>query len=408
MVTVTPGPGWPCARPGPAHPPGPTTPALHHAAPPVPLPPLPRPARDGVPNPPLAHPADHALGLDDAHRPGDPPVAPPASRVRAGYFADDGDLSDEEFPPAGPDPFDHRHPRDDRVEQPDGDPFEDDFRTPGEPAPPAAEHRVDVPDPTAGGYSIRARLAERLPMSLRAVVATPAASATLVLALVALSTAVMATWLAWQHRPVPIAAPASTSSLVVASAGAADGPVARAAGAATPRPSGSAAGSSASAGAGGEVVVDVAGRVTRPGVVRLPAGARVVDAIDRAGGVLPGTDTTGIALARILVDGEQVLVDGRPGSPPAAVPPPAGGSDGSAGGGAGGTSGAGAASGGPLDLNSASAQQLDGLPGVGPVLAQRIVDWRAEHGPFRSPEQLGEVSGVGDRRLADLLPLVRV
>ncbi|EIV93354.1 ComEA family DNA-binding protein [Frankia sp. QA3] len=264
--------------------------------------------------------------------------------------------------------------------------------------------------PAAGGWhAARERLAQRFPISLRGVVTAPAASATLVLALVALAAALLATWFAWQHRPMSVAAPAVRSSAMVAAPSAtADGVSARAGtDAGQAAAAGGAAGVAATAartGAAGEVVVDVAGRVTRPGVVRLPAGSRVVDAIDRVGGVLAGTDTTGIGLARVLVDGEQILVDGRPGPPPAAVgPAPA--ADATA---AGGSGGGGGAQNGPVDLNSASTDQLDGLPGVGPVLAGRIVQWRTEHGPFRSAEQLAEVTGLGDKRLADLLPLVKV
>lgn len=326
-----------------------------------------------------------------------PPPGTASARVRAGHFTDDGEL------------FDERDVLDEQDVLVEGDrnghlsrggsPSDED---PGH-GPlviPAAERR--------GRSAVAQWLSERLPMSLRTMVATPTASATLLLALVALTTAIMATWLAWRHRPVPVAAPASASSVVIAApASAGVGPSPRAEhppGSGTGAAGGAAGPSGVAATPGGVVVVDVAGRVVRPGVVRLPVGARVVDALDRVGGVLPGTDTTGIALARVLIDGEQVLVDGRPGPPAAAVSAPA-----AKGGAAAGSAGAAAgAPGGPLDLNSASAEQLDGLPGVGPVLAQRIVDWRTEHGPFRSPEQLGEVTGVGDRRLADLLPLVKV
>ncbi|MFZ5851663.1 MAG: helix-hairpin-helix domain-containing protein, partial [Actinomycetota bacterium] len=114
--------------------------------------------------------------------------------------------------------------------------------------------------------------------------------------------------------------------------------------------------------------VDVQGRVARPGVVRLAAGARVLDALAAAGGVLPGTDTVGLNLARPLVDGEQVLV-GLPG-PPAPGGPVA-------------PAGAGAPP-GPVDLNTATAEQLQTLPGIGPVLAERILSWRAQAGRFRS------------------------
>lgn len=138
--------------------------------------------------------------------------------------------------------------------------------------------------------------------------------------------------------------------------------------------------------------VDVQGRVARPGVVRLAAGARVLDALAAAGGVLPGTDTVGLNLARPLVDGEQVLV-GLPG-PPAPGGPVA-------------PAGAGAPP-GPVDLNTATAEQLQTLPGIGPVLAERILSWRAQAGRFRSVDQLREVPGIGERRFAELRPRVRV
>ncbi|MFI0354680.1 helix-hairpin-helix domain-containing protein [Actinomadura sp. 9N407] len=141
---------------------------------------------------------------------------------------------------------------------------------------------------------------------------------------------------------------------------------------------------------GGTVVVHVHGKVRRPGVVTLPKGSRIADAIRSAGGTRPGVDTGALNLARTLVDGEQIPVGVR--APvPAAVP--------SSTTGAAGTS---------LDLNTATVQQLDQLPGVGPVLAQRIIDYRTQRGGFRSVDQLQEVSGIGARRFADLRNLVRV
>ncbi|MGK5544099.1 ComEA family DNA-binding protein [Streptomyces sp. URMC 127] len=160
---------------------------------------------------------------------------------------------------------------------------------------------------------------------------------------------------------------------------------------------------------GGAVVVDVAGKVRRPGVLRLPPGSRVADALAAAGGARPGADTTGLNRARVLVDGEQIVVGapaGRPGGPggspapaPAPAPPPAPGAAAAAGGGP--------APGGPVSLNSATAEQLDALPGVGPVLARHIVDYRTQHGGFRSVEELRKVNGIGSRRFADLRPLVQ-
>lgn len=145
----------------------------------------------------------------------------------------------------------------------------------------------------------------------------------------------------------------------------------------------------ASAGAaGGEVVVAVAGKVRTPGLVRLPAGSRVDDAVRAAGGPVAGADLGLLNLARRLVDGEQVLVGV---DPPAGAPAAGGGT-----------------AGGLLNLNAASTSDLDGLPGIGPVLAQRIVDWRTENGPFASVDQLREVTGIGEAKFQDLQAKVTV
>lgn len=157
-------------------------------------------------------------------------------------------------------------------------------------------------------------------------------------------------------------------------------------------------GGSATAGpAGTEIVVDVSGKVREPGIQRLPAGSRVADALKAAGGVRPGTNTDTLNRARFLVDGEQVVVGG----PAAPAPAPAPGMGGPVAGGPAGTAAA------PVSLNTASVDQLDTLPGVGPVLAQHIVDYRTQHGGFRSVNELREVNGIGDRRFADLRNLVR-
>jgi competence protein ComEA len=156
----------------------------------------------------------------------------------------------------------------------------------------------------------------------------------------------------------------------------------------------------ASASGSAPVVVDVAGKVRRPGLYRLPAGSRVDDAVRAAGGLLAGVHPALVNLARKLADGEQLLIG---------LAPPAGGNAGGSAtpGGSAGQAGPGApAAGGPLDLNSATLAQLDALPGVGPVLAQRILDWRVEHGRFDSVEQLRGISGIGDSKYADLKSLV--
>ncbi|GAA1726507.1 helix-hairpin-helix domain-containing protein [Aeromicrobium alkaliterrae] len=136
----------------------------------------------------------------------------------------------------------------------------------------------------------------------------------------------------------------------------------------------------------GEIVVDVSGLVQRPGIVTLPAGSRVHEAIEAAGGLAGVVDTSGLNLARKLVDGEQVLVGIAP-----VVP-----------------AGGGASAGGATNLNTATLEQLDELPGVGPVTAESIITWRTENGPFTSVEDLLEVSGIGTATLDDLRDLVTV
>jgi competence protein ComEA len=155
-------------------------------------------------------------------------------------------------------------------------------------------------------------------------------------------------------------------------------------------PASSAAGSS-SGSATATVVVDVAGKVRRPGVITLPAGSRVVDAIDKAGGAGRKVDLSGLNLARVLVDGEQVLVGQAP-APGIAV-------------GAASSPGVPAA-GALLNLNTATLEQLDALPGVGPVTAQKILGWRQQHGSFSSVDELLEIDGIGEKTLADLAPMV--
>lgn len=191
----------------------------------------------------------------------------------------------------------------------------------------------------------------------------------------------------WTGRPEPVRVPeavAQGASAAPESPGAVGGaPVAGLSSAgASPAPS------------AGPLVVDVSGKVARPGVHRLPAGSRVEDALDAAGGVRPGTDTSGLNRARLLTDGEQVAV----GVEPAPGPGPVAG----AGPGAGG-----AAAAGPISLGTATAGQLETLPGVGPVLAAAIIAYRTENGGFQSVDQLRDVRGIGDRRFEDLRELVR-
>lgn len=138
------------------------------------------------------------------------------------------------------------------------------------------------------------------------------------------------------------------------------------------------------------VTVDVAGKVRRPGIVVLDSGARVVDAIEAAGGARPGVDLSSLNLARLLVDGEQVLVG---------VVPPAGVAAAAATGDPGGTL---------VNLNTATQEDLEALPEVGPVTAQAILAWRDEHGGFTAVDELLEVVGIGDATLAQVAPHVTV
>lgn len=152
-----------------------------------------------------------------------------------------------------------------------------------------------------------------------------------------------------------------------------------------------------------ELVVHVVGQVAEPGLVRLRSGSRVADAIEAAGGAKRGADLAALNLARALVDGEQVFVP-KPGELPPVAPGAAAPGIGSGGVGAG-PGGAGAAT---VNLNTADLATLETLPGVGPVLAQRIIDWRTEHGRFTAVEELGEVSGIGDKMLSQLRAKVTV
>jgi len=154
---------------------------------------------------------------------------------------------------------------------------------------------------------------------------------------------------------------------------------------------GSSAGDGFGSSSGQEVIVlHVVGAVFDPGIVELPLGSRVVDAVAAAGGPTDDADLSGVNLARPLTDGEQLRVP-RVGEAP---PPGANG--------AGGAGSTGVGADGRVNINTADAVALESLPGVGPAIASRIVAWRDENGPFRSVDELSAVSGIGEKTLDGL------
>jgi competence protein ComEA len=208
----------------------------------------------------------------------------------------------------------------------------------------------------------------------------PGRRAVRALGAVAVAVFVIAAFIAWRSQPraevvtsPAVASPATVSPSVAP--------------AATPA-------SSAPSTAGPAVVVAVTGRVRRPGLVTLPPGARVADAIAAAGGVLPHTDLSFVNLARKVSDGELIVIGIEP-SPGQVVDPT-------------GTDTPASAAAGPVDLNTAGAAELETLPGIGPALAQRILDYRTQHGTFRSVDDLQNVTGIGPSKFAEIKPLVTV
>lgn len=248
-----------------------------------------------------------------------------------------------------------------------------------------------TPDPIAGWvpeppFAVADELVQHTRRAARIAPTVRALGGLALLVVLAVASAMVAWWLSRPHeQPLPprvrtIGAPLQAGA---AATGQAD--------ASAPLPQ---AGS-------GRLFVHVVGAVRHPGVVELPPGSRVTDAVAAAGGVTRAAAPASVNLARPVLDGEQVVVLRR--GDPAGAP-----SEGSDGGQRGGSAVAAPGPTGPVDLNAASLDQLDGLPGIGPVLAQRILDWRTAHGRFSSVDELGEVSGIGEATLADLRPAVRV
>ena len=246
-------------------------------------------------------------------------------------------------------------PDDDPVAQPEGDDWDDDGDAdtepvgepdPDEPALPAGLGRHRAPQPTARWDPGR--------LGARSLWVTALAAALLLVA-----------W-TWFDRPQVEPAPVTPAGNAPSTAEPAVGEVAE---------------------TSSTVVVSVVGSVLRPGLVTLASGARVAAAVEAAGGLLPEADPSTVNLAAVVTDGQQIVV----GAPGAASQPDVTGSG----------------SGGLVNLNSATVAELDALPGVGPVLAQRIVDHR-EQGPFASVDELDDVPGIGPARAAELAELVTV
>ncbi|GAA4693713.1 hypothetical protein GCM10023226_34520 [Nocardioides nanhaiensis] len=269
------------------------------------------------------------------------------------------------------------------------------------PAPPAVEEPAPVL-PVPGRHAARREAARStswadrvgVPEPLRGRVHLGSAHVSVVAVLVALG-AVVTAWLVVrgdaQPAPVPVAAPAGSQPLVPL-----DPSVSAPGAAATPGAPVASSGAAAT-GSGDTVTVDVAGRVRRPGIAVLPVGARVVDALEAAGGARPGVDLSSLNLARPLVDGEQVLVGGP--APASAAPPVPGTAT---------TSPPATGAVGLVNLNTATPEQLEALPQVGPVTASAIVAWREANGAFASVDQLVEVDGIGEATLAQIAPYATV
>jgi competence protein ComEA len=230
------------------------------------------------------------------------------------------------------------------------------------------------------------RLGDSVPPAIKGRWGISAQHVTVVAFVVATLLALGAWWVV-QSRPQPVeelpitSAPSPAPSIPTTESS--PGPGAPSDASASPASSVSSAG----------LVVHVAGKVRRPGIVTLPAGSRVIDALQAAGGAQPGVGLAGLNLARPLADGEQILVGLGVGAPSGVVGSPSGGPS---------------AAGGLINVNTATSTELEELPGIGPVTAEAILQWRAEHGRFSTVDELLEVSGIGEVTLAEIREHVTV
>jgi competence protein ComEA len=256
--------------------------------------------------------------------------------------------------------------------------------------PPVTADAGAPPVPVPGRHAARRRrsplawLGDRtgdaVPEELRGRVGVGPWHLTVLALLVAAALAVTVWWVVRSDPAVPPVPSGAAAPLVTVSASA----------------SGDASGAATGAAAASMVTVDVVGKVRHPSVVDLPAGSRVLDAIKAAGGSRPGVDLSGLNRARLVVDGEQIVV-GAPAATAVAPGAPA--------------PSAGTATGAPValvNLNTATVEELDTLPEVGPVTAQAILDYRTEHGGFASVEELLDIEGIGEKTLAKIAPHVTV
>ncbi len=261
------------------------------------------------------------------------------------------------------------------------------------PAGPPALGADEVPlVPVPGRHAARRPrlpLAAALPDTLRGRVGLGAGQVAVLAVLVAVGLALTSWWVLRGDPEVapalaPTVAPAGAEIVALPSPAAPDPVAPPAAGAAGAGP------------AATSVTVDVAGKVRRPGIAVLDPGSRVVDALEAAGGARRGVDLSSINLARVLVDGEQILVGLGVAAPPVPGLPP--------GSGPGSSPGAGAL----VNLNLAGQAELETLPEVGPVTAQAILAWRDEHGGFSAIDELLEVNGIGEVTLETIAPFVTI